>query len=324
MEHITDTHIEQAQPTAVTLGNFDGLHLGHRALIQLTKQFAEEENLKSVVFTFSPHPMFVFRKKEDFALIMAPSEKKFTVEQMGVDIYVEYPFDEEFAAMSAEDFAIKLIFEKLKCKVLIVGENYRFGKGASGNYEMLQRLGEERGVKVIAVPSVLYGEERVSSSRIRRCLVDKDLEAANRMLTVPYFILGTVAEGKKLGRTIGFPTVNIIAHPLKLFPPNGVYATKTLYKGKYYYGVTNIGKNPTVNGTKKIVETYLFDFNETIYGETLQTFFYHFLRSEQKFPSVEELQKQIAINAEQAREYFASEAYEYWKSEQERIKEERL
>ncbi len=317
MEHITDRHIEQDRPTAVTLGNFDGLHLGHRALIKLTKEFAEDEGLKSVVFTFAPHPMLVFKKKEDFALIMSPSEKKYQMEQLGVDAYIEYPFDAEFAAMAPEDFAIDLIFDKLQCRVLIVGENYHFGKGAAGDYEMLQRLGEERGIKVIAVPQVLFEEERVSSSRIRNCLIEKNLAEANRMLTVPYYILGTVKEGKKLGRTIGFPTVNIEAHPLKLFPPNGVYATKTLYKGKYYYGVTNIGKNPTVNGTEKIVETYLLDFNETIYGETLQTFFYEFLRSEQKFPSVEELQKQIAMNAEQARAYFASEAYEEWKSEQE-------
>ncbi|MCQ4936953.1 MULTISPECIES: bifunctional riboflavin kinase/FAD synthetase [Anaerotignum] len=318
MEHITDTHIDQNQPTAVTLGNFDGLHLGHRALIKLTKQFAEEEGLKSVVFTFSPHPMLVFGKKDDFALIMAPSEKKFTMEQMGIDTYIEYPFDQTFAAMSAEDFAIKLIFERMQCRVLIVGENYHFGANRSGDYEMLQRLGEARGVKVIAVPSVLFEEERVSSSRIRKCLIQKDLEEANRMLTEPYFILGTVSEGKKLGRTIGFPTINILAHPLKLFPPNGVYATKTLYKGKYYYGVTNIGINPTVNGTQKIVETYLLNFNENVYGETLQTFFYKFLRSERKFPGVEELRQQIKINAEQAAEYFASEEYLIkWKSAQE-------
>ncbi|MDD4844165.1 MAG: bifunctional riboflavin kinase/FAD synthetase [Anaerotignum sp.] len=318
MKHITDTHIEQNQPTAVTLGNFDGLHLGHRALIKLTKQFAQDEELKSVVFTFSPHPMLVFGKKDNFALIMAPSEKKYTMERMGIDLYIEYPFDQEFAAMSAEDFAIKLIFEKLQCRVLIVGENYHFGANRSGDYAMLQRLGEARGVKVIAVPSVLFEEERVSSSRIRKCLIQKDLEEANSMLTEPYFILGTVSEGKKLGRTIGFPTVNIIAHPLKLFPPNGVYATKTLYKGKFYYGVTNIGINPTVNGTQKIVETYLLDFNENVYGETLQTFFYKFLRSERKFPSVEELRQQIQTNAKQAKEYFASQEYlENWKSTQE-------
>ena len=118
MEHITDTRIEQSQPTAVTLGNFDGLHLGHRSLINLTKQFAEEQGLKSVVFTFSPHPMLVFKKKDDFALIMAPDEKKFQMEQMGVDAYIEYPFDAEFAAMSPEDFAVKLIFEKLNCQVI--------------------------------------------------------------------------------------------------------------------------------------------------------------------------------------------------------------
>lgn len=201
MEHITDGQVDRSRPTAITLGNFDGLHLGHRALIQLTKEFAAEENLESVVFSFSPHPMLVFKKKEDFALIMAPSEKLFTMEQMGVDTYIEYPFDEEFASMSANDFAVKLLFERMKCKVLVVGENYHFGSNRAGNYEMLRRLGEEHGVKVIAVPSVQYEGERVSSSRIRQCLIDKDLESANSMLTVPYFILGTVKEGKKLGRT---------------------------------------------------------------------------------------------------------------------------
>ncbi len=318
MEHITTTNITQKMPTAVTLGNFDGLHLGHRSLIRLMKQFAEEEGLKSVVFSFSPHPKLVFGKDEDFALIMSPEEKCFAIEQMGVDAYVEYPFDKEFASMSPEDFANELIFGQMNCKVLVVGENYHFGKNGAGDYALLHRLGEEKGVKVIAVPFVRYQNERVSSSRIRQCLVEKDLEDANCMLTEPYFILGKVAEGKKLGRTIGFPTVNIVAHPLKLFPPNGVYATKTLYRGKYYYGVTNIGKNPTVNGTQKIVETYLFDFNQMIYGETLQIFFYEFLRSEKKFASVEELQQQIAINAEQTKEYFASARYAHWKAEAEK------
>ena len=120
MEHITDGQVDRSRPTAITLGNFDGLHLGHRALIQLTKEFAAEENRESVVFYFSPHPMLVFKKKEDFALIMAPSEKLFTMEQMGVDTYIEYPFDVEFASMSAYDFAVKLLFERMKCKVLVV------------------------------------------------------------------------------------------------------------------------------------------------------------------------------------------------------------
>lgn len=313
MEHITDTHIEQDCPTAVTLGNFDGIHLGHRALIQLTKEFAAEENLKSVVFTFSPHPMFVFKKKEDFALVMAPSEKKFTMEQVGVDAYVEYPFTKEFAAMSPEQFASEIVFEKLNCKVLVVGENYKFGCRAGGDYALLKKMGEERGVKVVNVPSVLFENERVSSTRIRKCLMNKDLETANRMLTEPYFILGEVAQGKKLGRTLGFPTINIEAHPLKLFPPNGVYATTTLYKGKMYYGVTNVGKNPTVNGTFKVVETYLFDFHQMVYGETLQTYFFKWIRSEQKFPSVEDLRQQLEKDANSARAYFATNEYDFWR-----------
>lgn len=313
MEHITDTQIEQDRPTAVTLGNFDGLHLGHRALINLTKEFAKEENLKSIAFTFSPHPKFVFKQKNDFALIMAPSEKKFTMEQMGVDTYIEYPFTKKFAEMQPEDFAVKLIFEKLQCKVLIVGENYKFGYKQGGDYQLLKKLGEERDIKVIYVPSVLFGDDRVSSTRIRQCLREKDLETANRMLTVPYFILGEVKRGKKLGRTIGFPTVNIEAHPLKLFPPNGVYATRTLYNGKMYYGVTNIGKNPTVNGTFKLVETYLFDFHKMVYGETLQTFFFEFIRREQKFPSVDALRQQMERDAQTAKEYFASSKYDFWR-----------
>lgn len=315
MKHITDTHIEQHEPTAVTIGNFDGLHQGHRALIKLTKQFAREENLKCVVFTFSPHPMFVFKKKSNFALIMAPSEKKYTMEQMGIDVYIEYPFTEEFANMEPEEFANKLIFEKLNCKVLVVGENYKFGKKQSGDYELLKRLGEQRGIKVIYVPSVLYEGERVSSSNIRKYLTDKNLETANRLLKVPYFILGEVAQGKKLGRTIGFPTINIAAHSLKLFPPNGVYATITYYDGQFYYGVTNIGCNPTVNGTFKVVETFLFDFHQAVYGETIKTYFFKWLRSEQKFPSVEDLRNQMTVDTNSAKKYFDSEDFNYWKEQ---------
>lgn len=312
MEHITDTKIRQHQPTAVTIGNFDGLHMGHRALIGLTKQFAEEEELKSVVFSFSPHPMFVFGKP-DFALVMAPSEKEYMMQQMEVDVYIEYPFDKEFSSMTPEQFACDLIFDQLNCKVLIVGENYKFGKNQSGDYELLRILGEQRGVKVIYVPSVLFEGDRVSSTRIRQCLKEKNLEEANHMLTSPYFILGEVVQGKKLGRTIGFPTINIKAHPKKLFPPNGVYATKTLYNGKLYHGVTNIGKNPTVDGTTKIVETYLFDFKKMVYGEIVQTYFYKFIREEQKFPSVEALRQQMERDAESAKQYFRSKEYDNWR-----------
>lgn len=312
MEHISGYQVEQKQPTAVTLGNFDGIHQGHRELIRMTKEYAKKENLRSVVFTFLPHPMFVFKNRDLSALIMAPEEKLYAMEKMGIDLYIEYPFSKEFAAMAPEDFANKLIFDQLKCKVLIVGENYKFGYKQKGNYKLLKRLGAERGIKVIQVPSVLFDGARISSTRIRECLVKKDIEKANRLLSTPYFILGEVIQGKQLGRTIGFPTINIVADPIKLFPPNGVYATRTVCDGKMYYGVTNVGCNPTVNGTFKVVETFLFDFHKIVYGQRLKTYFFKWIRDEQKFPSVEALRQQLNHDEDSALDYFKSREFQYW------------
>ena len=292
------------QDTAITLGNFDGLHMGHRRLISTMQQKAAEQGLLSVVFSFYPHPMFLFGNRDHQALIMSPEEKKRTIEQMGVDCYVEYPFTKDFAAMAPEDFAVQLIFQAMRCKVLVVGENYRFGKNHAGNVVLLQQLGAQYGVEVICIPAVMAQGERVSSTRVRKALVEKDLDLVNALLTEPYFIYGEVVQGKQLGRTIGFPTINVVADPQKLFPPNGVYATKILYDGQYYPGVTNVGIAPTVHGTRKIVETHLFDFHQVIYGKYIQTQLYAFIRPEQKFDSVDALQKRMTVDAALAREYF--------------------
>lgn len=304
MEHITTTKIQMNQDTAITLGNFDGLHMGHRRLISTMQQKAAEQGLLSVVFSFYPHPMFLFGNRDHQALIMSPEEKKRTIEQMGVDCYVEYPFTKDFAAMAPEDFAVQLIFQAMRCKVLVVGENYRFGKNHAGNVALLQQLGAQYGVEVICIPAVMAQGERVSSTRVRKALVEKDLDLVNALLTEPYFIYGEVVQGKQLGRTIGFPTINVVADPQKLFPPNGVYATKSLYEGQYYPGVTNVGIAPTVHGTRKIVETHLFDFHQVIYGKYIQTQLYAFIRPEQKFDSVDALQKRMTVDAALAREYF--------------------
>ena len=304
MEHITTTKIQMNQNTAITLGNFDGLHMGHRRLISTMQQKAAEQGLLSVVFSFYPHPMFLFGNRDHQALIMSPEEKKRTIEQMGVDCYVEYPFTKDFAAMAPEDFAVQLIFQAMRCKVLVVGENYRFGKNHAGDVALLQQLGAQYGVEVICIPAVMAQGERVSSTRVRKALVEKDLDLVNALLTEPYFIYGEVVQGKQLGRTIGFPTINVVADPQKLFPPNGVYATKSLYDGQYYPGVTNVGIAPTVHGTRKIVETHLFDFHQVIYGKYIQTQLYAFIRPEQKFDSVDALQKRMTVDAALAREYF--------------------
>lgn len=311
MEHIVGTEIQREHETAVTLGNFDGIHQGHRELIRQTMAYAQKENLESVVFSFTPHPMFLFKNRNTDALILAPDEKTYAMEQTGIDVYIEYPFTKEFADMDPEAFA-RMIFERLKCKVLVVGENYKFGREQKGDYRLLKELGVQYGVKVLFVPSVLYDGERVSSTRIRNCLLNRDIETANLLLTTPYFILGEVMQGKKLGRTIGFPTINILADPVKLFPPNGVYATRTIYQDTIYLGVTNVGFNPTVNGSFKVVETYLFHFHHFVYGERLKTCFFKWLRAEQKFPSVEALRMQMETDAKNAEAYFHSAAFAPW------------
>ena len=313
MEHITDHNIEQTSPCVVTLGNFDGLHMGHRALIGLAKEYAQKEGMKSVVFTFNPHPMLYFNNRKLNKLIMSREEKLYAVSRLGVDIFIEYPF-EEIHSLTPEEFAVELLFKKLKAKDVIVGDNFRFGAKHAGTPDMLKHFGEQYGAKVIVVNDIMLDGDTVSSTRVRKCLVERDLPMANKLLTEPYFMIGTVVRGKELGRTIGFPTVNIVADPDKLFPPNGVYATRTEYKGKTYSGITNVGINPTVNGTRKIVETFIFDFNEFIYGEKLKINFFKWVRDERKFDGIEALMAEIAKNTVTVKEYFESDEFNEWKN----------
>ena len=313
MEHITTTDIKQNVPTAVTLGNFDGLHMGHRSLINIMKQKAEEKGLKSVVFSFFPHPMFVFgTNSSSRALIMSREEKKTAISKMGVDCYVEYPFTAEFSSTEPEEFARRL-FEKLNCKVLVVGFNYHFGKKAKGNHELLEKIGKKYGVEVICVPSVNFLDERVSSTRVRKALLNAEIDLADKLLTVPYFVYGEVVHGKRLGHTIGFPTMNVAADATKLFPPNGVYATKTEIDGKIYSSMTNVGVAPTVNGTDKVVETNVFDFDGDVYGKNVKVSFFEFLRPETKFSSVDCLKEQLKKDVESTKKYFDSAKFDTWR-----------
>lgn len=304
MEHIENNNIQQTTSTVVTLGNFDGIHLGHQSLINHTTKLAKENNYKSVVFTFAPHPKLVFSKDNKFYVIMSPEEKKTAVKNLGVDIYIEYHFDENFAKTSPETFFNDILVDKLKCKILIVGEDYHFGSKRQGDFSTLKNLGEAKGIDVIAMPSIMIDDEKVSSTRIRKCLLDTDFPMIKTMINKPYTVIGTVVKGKQIGRTIGFPTVNVSAYESKAFPPNGVYATKTLLKGETYYSITNVGVNPTVNGNKKMVETHLLDFDEVVYGEKVEVFFYRFIRPEKKFPSIDDLKNEIQKNTNEVRKFF--------------------
>lgn len=289
--------------TVVTIGNFDGIHIGHKKLITTTKKYAIEEGLKSVVITFSPHPLEIIKNTSPFFYIFSEEEKDIEMKKEHIDYFIKYPFTKEFANIEPQDF-VDMLIENLNCKILIVGEDYCFGKNRAGNVDILKKIGEEKGIKVIKIANIIIDGERVSSSIIRDCLLNRNIKKANLLLNKPYYVFGKVVEGNRLGRTIGFPTANIIPPKNKLLPPDGVYITKTRYGNKVYDSITNIGKNPTVNNVDRTIETYIFDFNENIYNKDIEVDFYDWVRGVKKFSGIDELKGQIAKDINVANNFF--------------------
>ncbi len=284
-------------PTAVTLGNFDGIHLGHQKLIETIKN--NTSGLKTVVFSFYPHPVAFFGQKGQFKTMLDYNEKCFVLSHMDIDYLVQYPFTKEFSSLSPEEF-VDYIVEKVNCKMLVVGENYNFGKGRAGNYETLKQLGEKRGIEVIAIPSVSYRDMRVSSTRIRGLIDCGRLNDVIPMLKKPYFIISKVVQGERRGRKMDFPTINLIPSDEKLLPADGVYVSLVNVRGVVYRGVTNVGNNPTFDSCIRTVETHIIDFDGDIYGEDVLVGFYDWLRTEQKFSSMDELREQLARDKQMA------------------------
>lgn len=285
--------------SAVTLGNFDGIHLGHQKLIFTVKDYAEKMNLKSVVFSFYPHPVSFFASKKGFKTMLNTAEKYFVLKNMDIDYLIQYPFTKEFSSQSPREF-MELLIKKTGCKVLVVGENYNFGKDRAGNLETLTKLGNEYGVKVIGIPSVTYNDERVSSTRIRDLISRGCVDQVIPMLNKPYFLINKVVSGNKRGRLINFPTINLEPPVEKMLPPDGAYVSLVVVDGKIYKGITNVGKNPTFNNENRTVETYIIDFNEEIYGKEVLVGFYKSIRTETKFDNIEALKNQLSKDKEYA------------------------
>lgn len=306
MEYIYGTaSIEQEEASAVVLGNFDGVHKGHQRLLQIVKEEAEKRQLKTVVFSFYPHPSWVIGHNPK-PLIMSRRDKKQVIRQIGIETLIEYPFTKAFANISPDVFFEEILIKKLKAKVLVVGMNYYFGKDKTGNPDYLRALGEKHGVEVFVVDAVSEGSEMISSTKIRKLIIEGRIEEANKMLGHPYTIIGNVIKGKQLGRKLGFPTINILADLDRVYPPNGVYVTEVTVYNKTFMGMTNIGYNPTVNGKEKMIETHLFDFCDDIYGEVVEIRFYHGIRSEQKFESIDHLSMQLEKDKENVKSFFNS------------------
>lgn len=280
------------EESAVAIGNFDGIHLGHQELVKTVLDYRRKCGYKAVIFSFAPHPVDFFGKIEDFRTILSVDEKKYVAERTGVDILIQYPFDLDFASLSPEKF-VELLRSRTNCRVLVVGENYYFGKNRAGNIDTLRELGEKRGIKVIGIPRVKVDGARVSSTRIRGLIKEGNMEYAAMLLNKPYFAMGKVVEGYKRGRNMNFPTVNIEPPAKKLLPPDGVYFSTVIIDGKEYYGMSNIGKNPTFDGERRKIETNIFNFDRDVYGKDIIITFYKKIRNEIKFDSKEKLISQM-------------------------------
>lgn len=291
----------QHHDCVLTIGNFDGVHLGHQAVLRQVIGKAKSLGLPATVMSFEPQPLELFAGEKAPARLTRFRDKYLQLNKVGVERLLCVNFNAQFAQMSAQDFVRHLLVEQLGVKFLVIGDDFRFGKGRRGNFEMLEAAGREFGFVVVSTQSFCMLEQRVSSTAIRQALACDQLPLAASMLGRPYSISGRVSHGRKLGRTIGFPTANV---PLKrcVSPVSGVYAVEVFgVDGAPLPGVANVGHRPTVNGVRQQLEVHLFDFTSDLYGCQIEVVLHHKLRNEIKFESFDALKAQIERDAQTAR-----------------------
>ena len=310
MEFIRGLHNlkTQTQASIVTIGNFDGLHLGHQQILQQMLHLSAANNFSSVVIIFEPHPKEYFMQGQAPPRLMPLREKLLALKEQGVDKVVCLYFDANLEKLSAQQFVQTILVQKLQMHSVCVGEDFRFGYQQQGDINLLRQLGERNHFQVIPTAVLQNAAEKISSTRIRTLLQHGQMEQATALLGRPLRLSGRVMRGDGRGRGIGFPTANINLPKYK-GPLSGVYAVRArenLLGPRPLYGVANIGKRPTFGGTHDILEVYLFDFNKDIYGCHIVVEFMHKLRDEQKFSGVDALKQQIALDVEQAKAYFDS------------------
>lgn len=305
--HLLSELSEVPGPLCVAIGVFDGVHLGHQALIRRALREAEKMQGSAVVLTFHPHPARVLRPDSAPHLLTSTPHKLRLIEELGCEYLLQIKFDAAFAAQLPEVFIEALTGSASSLRMICVGHNWAFGKGRSGNVALLAALGEKLGYETLEIEPVEVDGELVSSTRIRKAIEAGDFETARRFLGRDYTILGTVQPGAGRGRGIGFPTANLSAHNER-FPPNGVYAVRVLMDSRWFDGVANVGVRPTVgDALDRVLEVHIFDFSVDLYGRELEVKFERFLRPEKRFSSVEELRAQIGRDAALAREILSSQ-----------------
>ena len=305
MEIIRGLHNLRAEHrgNVVTIGNFDGVHLGHQAIIKQLKIQAAEHNVPATIMTFHPNPQEFFAPDTAPAKLTQFRDKMKLLEQYGVDRVICVRFNRDLANLSAVDFIQRILIDGLHAQHLVIGDDFRFGKNRVGDFALLKAKGEELGFDVESTPTYCLDNDRVSSTRIRNVLSTGDMALTKRLLGRTFHVSGIVAHGDKRGRTIGFPTANIRLKQ-QIAPTNGVYAVKITGLEKNYFGVANIGVRPTVGGNRYLLETHIFDFEQDIYNQRLQINFQHFIRPEQRFDGLDALVAQIKLDTETAKALF--------------------
>jgi len=298
---------ENRKPSAVTIGNFDGVHLGHRKILRSVLDRAHAENLASVVLTFYPHPARVLRPAEAPALLETLDQRLAAIGALGIDAALVAQFDAALAQLTPEEFVQRFLVDTMRAKAVLIGGNFRFGHRQSGDARLLADLGRRCGFDVEIVPPVTADGVVVSSTAIRSALRDGKVDEARRMLGRPFALAGKIQSGTGQGRKLVVPTLNL-ATGQELLPKTGVYATEAVIDGKIYRAATNIGVRPTFDGARTTIESHLFDFNETLISGNLEIRFWSRLRDERKFPGPAELREQVLRDIDRAKEYFRATA----------------
>jgi riboflavin kinase/FMN adenylyltransferase len=280
----------------VTIGTFDGVHIGHRKIISGIKELAESTGGETVLLTFFPHPrMILHPEDESLKLINTINEKAELLEQLGVDHLIITPFSRDFSNQTAEGYLCDVLVNKIGTKKIVIGYDHRFGKDRQGGLDDFLRLGPVYGFDVVEIPEQDINEVAISSTRIRTALLSGEIELANTFLGYPFFITGMVVRGDQIGRQIGYPTANIIiSERYKLIPGDGIFAVKVKVAEATYNGMAYIGTRPTLNGLTHNIEVNIFDFDQDIYNQQIRMEFHNFVRGDMKFPTLDGLKAQIA------------------------------
>lgn len=292
------------KPTIVTIGTFDGVHLGHKKILAQITKSAYDLNCESLVLTFFPHPRMVLQEDTEMKQLNTLNEKIELLDNLGIDNLVVHPFDKEFSRLTAEEFVKEVLVDVFKIKKIIIGHDHRFGRNRTANIDDLISFGETYGFEVEQISAEEINEVSISSTKIRNALLEGNIELATTYLGYNYSLSGIISKGKQLGRTIGYPTANIkIEEEYKLIPLNGVYIAQSILNGKTVFGMMNIGTRPTVDGTTQTIEINFFDFKQDLYGQKITVSLLHRMRAEQKFESLDALKSQLSKDKINAQSY---------------------